>query len=196
MDDSGGFKKKRQNLIGISLVLLLLDFLKVETPKELDLFNIKIPIDNPSYFTWAIWILFFYLLYRLYVEWIYSEQSAYKAYISKQLWMPYREAVLKRLQSDVLLKEDLQLISIGMIDKHIRKPWFLFSPLTVPLKRGGKKTLTKGVTNKYIWKNYYHYKIIGEFKRKYFSELLLPIVLVLMVIGFVLVPNIFKILTV
>ena len=50
MDDSGGFKKKRQNVIGISLVIILLDFFNVNPPKELNVFGIEIKIENPEYF--------------------------------------------------------------------------------------------------------------------------------------------------
>lgn len=193
MDDSGGFKKKRQNVIGISLVILLFHFLKVQTPDKLDVFNIEIPIVKPEYFTLTIWVLFVYLVYRFYVEWIYSEKREYDKYMNQIVWTPIKDKVYDELMGNPEFIKHKSRIH-GSLHKFLTNPLTrYYSRFILDQQNPNSKVevvLFRSIFSKYVWKTYYKVKILGQFKRKYFSELFLPISLVLLVMFYVLIPEI------
>jgi len=102
--DSGGFKKKRQNVIGISLVIILFRLLKVQTPETMSVFGFTIPINNPEYFKIAIFTLFIYFVWRFYIEWRETERAEYIKYrleniiipIQRKLWGDFKELYSNR----------------------------------------------------------------------------------------------------
>lgn len=61
-----GFVRQRRNLITISLVLLFVQFGEV-TIREIKAVETTLLINHPNAVTWALWVAFFYWLYRYYV---------------------------------------------------------------------------------------------------------------------------------
>lgn len=61
-----GFVRQRRNLITISLVLFFVQFGEV-TIQEIKAVETTLLINHPNAVTWALWVAFFYWLYRYYV---------------------------------------------------------------------------------------------------------------------------------
>ena len=73
--DSGGFKKKRQNVILLSSVLILLDYSGAKLDK-LNVFGININLSHKEV-SLILWGLFFYFLYRFIIDWKDNEKESF-----------------------------------------------------------------------------------------------------------------------
>jgi hypothetical protein len=164
----------------------------VQPPSELNIFNVIIPLQNSAYFHLALWVLFFYFSYRMYLEWIDSEKKQYDEYFHERVWIPIYKEILHNLNNKFAvgfhyntgkMSNDLQKYFIG---SHIRfGNWF-----TIEERNSDTKIkVFRTPFNKYVWGSYYKYRIKPFFKLKYSSETLLPVTLILITLFYVAFPQ-------
>jgi hypothetical protein len=198
MSDSSDFKRKRKNVIGISLVIILIQFYSVELEK-LKVFDVSIPVGEPFEIKALLFIVFGYLVYRYKNEWRHSEKSKYEVYMYANLWVPIgnnagekiklkyddevvdSQATISNIISNNLKSiktRYIKKISLGFLDRKDDGA-LVQNALGTPISK--EVIVIKSIFNGFIFPSYLKYVIKNIRTGKYTSEYYLPKVFVITV---------------
>ena len=201
MSDSADFKKKRKNIIGISVVLILLRLYSVPL-KDLKVFGVNIPIESSFEINILLFGTFLYLLYRYKNEWRHSEKKHYNTYMLHNLWVPISGEATKKIWLDYKGETSDSEATIGNQLRHAlisRKTRFTCKLSIGIYKRDENRAITQNasgqpiseqkvivssILSKYVFRSYMKHvmknMLTGKYSSEYyFPKLLINIVLVL-----------------
>jgi len=199
--DESNIKKKRQNLIGISLIIIFFHLYgEAENFDKIQIFGMpfKMPINHIKV---GVLFLYGYFLYRYSIEWIEKEKQvliqAWKENVIHKLWIIFKYILNEEYEEQISSAELRDIYNFeNSLKAHVKskdlrfKQSFSFFLKNHIVYQG--QTIIK-LSYKFTWKDRriirYYLKLAWRFIRleRYTSDYLIPLVAALIALGILLV---------